>query len=297
MGWRLWSSIIKAGPADVNDRRQAFHFTSNLRHGSGEAQNGLGHSAAGAAKGPAFTYCHSAVRGPNFFVARRARVECAEAMYHVMDRRDRQETTCRSDEDRVLFLRTLGQACERTGWRVHSHVLMGNHYHMLLETPEPSLCAGMRWMQGDYTIRHNARHRLRGHLFQGCYKAVLVGGGDETCFGTVSDYIHLNPARAGRPGEEGMLADYRWSSFPGLTGDPRKRPDWLMTTGLAAVGPRAEDLANTPKSDPRRISMAAVVKGRTIVGHERIARRVHMGAAGRVSRYCSEAGASGRWCG
>ena len=308
---------------------------------------------------------------------RRARVEYAGAIYHVMDRGDRQETIYRSEQDRVLFLRTLGEACGRTGWRVHSYVLMGNHYHLLLETPEPNLCAGMRWMQGVYTIRHNARHRLRGHLFQGRYKAVLVEGGDETYFGTVSDYIHLNPARAGMLGEEGMLADYRWSSFPGLTGDRRKRPEWLcadwvlgrrgekdnargrrsyreamekrvaeeqggggeegmlkklrrgwcfgseefrqrtlelvvgqatklsgeilaahneqeaerlMAAGLDAVGLRAEELAKTPKSDPRKIAVAAVVKGRTIVGNEWIARRLHMGAAGRVSRYCSQAG-------
>jgi len=309
---------------------------------------------------------------------RRARVEYAGAIYHVMDRGDRQELIYRSEEDRLLFLRTLGEACGRTGWRVHSYVLMGNHYHLLLETPEPNLCAGMRWLQGVYTIRHNARHKVRGHLFQGRYKAVLVEGGDETYFRTVSDYIHLNPARAGMLGEGQMLADYGWSSFPGLIGDPRKRPGWLcaewvlgqwgekddargrhsyrealekrasekqdggtsdegmlkklrrgwcfgseefrqrmigmaagaarrpsgeilaahneqeaerlMAAGLESVGLRVEDLATMRKGDPRKIAVAAVVKRRTIMGNEWIARGLHMGAAGRVSRYCSEAG-------
>jgi putative transposase len=158
---------------------------------------------------------------------RKARVEYAGAVYHVMDRGDRQEAIYGGGEDRELFLKTLGQACERTGWRVHSYVLMGNHYHLLLETPEPNLCAGMRWLQGVYTIRYNARHKLRGHLFQGRYKAVLVQGGDDTYFQTVSDYIHLNPVRAGLVGKREMLVNYRWSSFPLLVGAPRKRPAWL----------------------------------------------------------------------
>jgi hypothetical protein len=64
----------------------------------------------------------------------------------------------------------------------------------------------MQWLQSTYTIRHNVKHRLRGHLFQGRFKAIPVDGEDGTYFRTVSDYIHLNPARAleksshGRPG-------------------------------------------------------------------------------------------------
>ena len=147
------------------------------------------------------------------------------------------ETVFRDDGDRELFLKTLGQACERTGWRVHSYVLMGNHYHMLLETPEPNLSTGMQWLQSTYTIRHNVKHRLRGHLFQGRYKAIPVDGEDGTYFRTVSDYIHLSPARAGLTRER--LLDYRWSSFPALVGTPRKRPLWLCAQGVLEQGDRA----------------------------------------------------------
>jgi len=97
---------------------------------------------------------------------RKERMEYAGGVYHVMDRGDRLEAIYEDDRDREMFLHTLGQACERTEWRVHSYVLMGNHYHLLLETPEPNLCAGMKWMQGTYTIRHNARHKLRGIFFR-----------------------------------------------------------------------------------------------------------------------------------
>jgi len=63
-------------------------------------------------------------------------VEHAGAVYHVMDRGNRQELIYRTVDDRLLFLKTLGEVCERNGWRVHSYVLMGNHYHLLLETPD-----------------------------------------------------------------------------------------------------------------------------------------------------------------
>ena len=165
---------------------------------------------------------------------RKERMEYAGGVYHVMDRGDRLEVIYEDDRDREMFLHTLGQACERTGWRVHSYVLMGNHYHLLLETPEPNLCAGMKWMQGTYTIRHNARHKLRGHLFQGRYKAIIVDGEQETYFRTVSDYIHLNPVRASLLAEGAALETYRWSSFPALAGLPRKRPAWL--TGEWVLG-------------------------------------------------------------
>ena len=161
-------------------------------------------------------------------------MEYGGGVYHVMDRGNRLEAIYEDDRDREMFLHTLGQACERTGWRVHSYVLMGNHYHLLLETPEPNLCAGMKWMQGTYTIRHNARHKLRGHLFQGRYKAIIVEGEQETYFRTVSDYIHLNPVRAGLLAEGAGLETYRWSSFPALVGLPRKRPSWLTGEWVVA---------------------------------------------------------------
>jgi len=114
---------------------------------------------------------------------------------------------------------------------------MGNHYHLLLETPEANLSRGMRLLQGIYTIRHNARHRLRGHLFQGRYKAIVVDGEDATYFRTVGDYIHLNPVRARLLEEAEKLVSYPWSSFPAHVCPPRKRPAWLKSEWvLAGVG-------------------------------------------------------------
>ena len=103
-------------------------------------------------------------------------------------------------EDHESFLYWLEQVCASHGWRVHAWVLMGNHFHLLLETPEANLSAGMRVMMGAFSQAWNHRHRRRGHVFQGRYKAVPVAGGsagDGSQFKVVADYIHLNAARAG----------------------------------------------------------------------------------------------------
>ena len=31
------------------------------------------------------------------------------------------------------------------GWQVHAYCLMGNHFHLVVETPQPTLVAGMEW--------------------------------------------------------------------------------------------------------------------------------------------------------
>jgi putative transposase len=161
-------------------------------------------------------------------MARPLRIEYAGATYHVMARGNQGRPIFQDDQDRRWFLQTLGEACGKTGWRVHAYVLMGNHYHLLLETPEANLVNGMKWLQGTYTQRHNGRHQVFGHLFQGRYKAVPVEAANAGYLETVSTYIHLNPVRAGliEPGK-GKLKDYRWSSYPLYLTPPGHGPAWL----------------------------------------------------------------------
>ena len=165
-------------------------------------------------------------------MARQLRIEYAGAIYHVMSRGDRRETIFLDDEDRKGFLRTLGEACERAGWEVLAYCLMGNHFHLVVETPKPTLVSGMKWFLGTYTQRFNARHRLRGHVFAGRYKSLLVDGGDDFYLRVVCDYVHLNPVRAGLLGEGEALEDYLWSSFPEYLKSPRRRVGWLRVERL-----------------------------------------------------------------
>ena len=170
-------------------------------------------------------------------MARAVRVEYAGALYHVMARGNRREAIFRDDADRRFFGATLGEACGRTGWRVHAWVLMSNHYHLMLETPEPNLVEGMKWLQNTYTRRFNTRHQLWGRLFGDRYKAVLSEGKSDYYYCSLMDYIHLNPVRAGlvRVAEGESVRDYPWSSVAAGYAIPAvKRMPWLAAgEGLA----------------------------------------------------------------
>jgi REP element-mobilizing transposase RayT len=69
-------------------------------------------------------------------MARALRIEYPGAVYHVMSRGDHNEPIYQDDKDREMFLETLDGACGKTGWWIHAYVLMDNHYHMPLETPD-----------------------------------------------------------------------------------------------------------------------------------------------------------------
>lgn len=161
-------------------------------------------------------------------MARALRFQYPGAVYHVMARGDGGKTVFENKDDHEVFLHRLGEACDSCGWRVHAWVLMGNHFHLLLETPQANLVAGMKWLLGVFSQGWNRARGRKGHVFQGRYKAVPVSGSDTDryYFRIVADYIHLNPARAGLAGgRHGKLADYRWSSLASYARG--KGPEWL----------------------------------------------------------------------
>ena len=84
-------------------------------------------------------------------MSRKLRIEYPGAMYHVMNRGDQREDIFRDDDDRQKFLFTLGETCTKTEWQVHAYCLMRNHFHLVLETPQPNLVFGMKWLLGVYT--------------------------------------------------------------------------------------------------------------------------------------------------
>jgi REP element-mobilizing transposase RayT len=160
------------------------------------------------------------------------RIEFPGAIYHVMNRGDHREDIFRDDQDRHRFLLALGQACGKTEWQVHAYCLMRNHFHLVIETPQPNLVAGMKWLLGVYTNRYNIRHKLCGHLFAGRYKALHVDGSASGYLRTVCDYVHLNPVRARLLKDQSPLESFAWSSYAAYIGRPGLRPTWLRVDRL-----------------------------------------------------------------
>jgi REP element-mobilizing transposase RayT len=165
-------------------------------------------------------------------VARKIRIQYAGAVYHVMNRGDRREPIFRDDQDYGAFLHTLGQACQKALWLVHAYCLMPNHFHLVIETPQPTLVVGMKWLLGTYTSRFNRRHKQFGHLFSGRYKALVVDGSGNGYLKSVCDYVHLNPVRANLLPPAQPLESFRWSSYPLYLRPPRQRPAWLRVERL-----------------------------------------------------------------
>jgi putative transposase len=175
-------------------------------------------------------------------MARPLRFQYPGAVYHVMARGDGGKTVFETDDDRLVFLKRLEETCGRCGWRVHAWVLMGNHFHLLLETPLPNLVTGMKWMLGTFSQGWNRARGRQGHVFQGRYKSVPVNGSDADryYFRIVADYIHLNPARAGLAGgKAGRLSGYRWSSLASYA--KGKGPPWLEMERVLGSFELAED--------------------------------------------------------
>jgi REP element-mobilizing transposase RayT len=128
-------------------------------------------------------------------VARALRVELPGATYHVTARGNAQSLIFDDDKDRQVFLTTLERVVERFAWRCLAYCLMGNHYHLVVTTPEPNLARGMRQLNGVYAQSYNRRHGRVGHVFQDRYAAVMVQT-DHHLFNLVG-YVAMNPVEAG----------------------------------------------------------------------------------------------------
>ncbi len=157
-------------------------------------------------------------------MARPLRIEYPGAWYHVMNRGAGRKRIFNTDGHYELFLTLLEEVTTRFGAEVHAYCLMGNHYHLLLHTPEGNLQRIMRHLNGVYTQRYNRMMRTDGPLFRGRYKAILVDADHYLL--NLSRYIHRNPLEAKLVKR---LYTYPWSSYPAYIGK-QKVPDWLHTT-------------------------------------------------------------------
>lgn len=141
-------------------------------------------------------------------MARQLRIEYAGAFYHVSSRGNLKEKIFFEDSDREKFLIILKRTKETFCYLLHAYVLMKNHYHLLLETPQGNLSRIMQNINTSYTVYVNNKYNRSGHLLQGRYKSILVE--KESYLLELSRYIHLNPVRQGLVDAP---AEYEWSSY------------------------------------------------------------------------------------
>jgi len=160
-------------------------------------------------------------------MARPLRIEYPGALYHVTCRGNARGKVFLIDPDREFFLQVLAQAVERFNWLCHAYCLMTNHYHLLVETVDPTLARGMRQLNGVYTQEFNRRHSRTGHVFQGRYKAILVER--DAYLLELARYVVLNPVRAKLVRR---AQDWPWSSYRATAGfEPAPSlltTDWIL---------------------------------------------------------------------
>ena len=129
-------------------------------------------------------------------MARPLRTEYPGAWYHVTCRGNERRAIFGDDRDREIFLEIVDKTRELFGVEVHGYVLMENHVHLILMTPEGNLQKFMQRLNTSHTVSFNRRHRRSGHLFQGRYKAILIDA--DSYLLELSRYLHLNPVRVKR---------------------------------------------------------------------------------------------------
>ncbi|HUQ89362.1 MAG TPA: transposase [Vicinamibacterales bacterium] len=188
------------------------------------------------------------------------RIQFPGATYHVMSRGNRKGRIFEDDRDRRQFLWILADALERFTVECPSHCLMGNHYHFIAHTPLGNIALFMKVVNGGYVQYINRRHKWTGHLFDGPYKALVIG--DSCYLRTAMAYVARNPVEAGFVERPEL---WKWSSYAGTigAGEPESftSNDWLQrafpSASLEEARARLADLVlNFPGElilDPRDV--------------------------------------------
>jgi len=171
-------------------------------------------------------------------MARKLRLAFPGAIYHVLNRSHDGEKLFASEATKAAFVECLWAACERCGWLLHAYVVMEDHFHAAIETPQSNLAVGMQWLQSTFANRIGQNRPIHRPLFQGRFKAMPVES--TVVLGKVCHYIHLNPVRAGLVSVR-RLSDYTSGSYRFLW-RPNERPAFLrFAAALMEAGNLPDD--------------------------------------------------------
>jgi REP-associated tyrosine transposase len=158
---------------------------------------------------------------------RSLRVEVAGGIHHVYSRGAVKQTIFIDDDDRRRYIARLAKVVEWTSWRLLAYCLMGNHMHLLVETPRPNLGQGMHLVHGPFALAFNNRHEKAGHVFGARFDSKLVES--DLQLWVLTRYIVQNPVEAGicRSPE-----DWPWGSHAHVASG--RSPSWLATGRLCS---------------------------------------------------------------
>ncbi|MCL5022983.1 MAG: transposase [Nitrospirae bacterium] len=155
-------------------------------------------------------------------MARKPRIQFEGAFYHIIVRGNQRQDIFLDEEDRRSYLERLQRYRIRCGFILYAYVLMTNHVHLLIETPNDPISRIMQMINFTYTQYFNRKYAKVGHLFQGRYKSYLCD--KDSYLLSLVRYIHNNPVRSGLVGDAGA---YAWSSH----GDYFEGTKGLVNTG------------------------------------------------------------------
>ncbi|MEI6789502.1 MAG: transposase [bacterium] len=224
-------------------------------------------------------------------MARPVRVDVEGGWYHITARGIERRAIFEDVRDHAHFIELLPEMSERYGVEIHAYVLMVNHYHLLIRTPNANASAAVQWLNVSYSVWFNRRRNRVGHVFQGRFASVLIDGEGSWAM-AASVYIHLNPVRVKKEGlgkasnraeSRGLkplsrevvkrrlkkLRTFRWSSYGAYAGY-KSEPEWLMTKPLLERG--------GGRSAYRRYVQRHVTRGETPEGYEDFGGRVALGS-------------------
>jgi REP element-mobilizing transposase RayT len=159
-------------------------------------------------------------------MARPPRIQIAGGFFHITTRGNRRQRIFENRLDPALFVHLVARNVRRLDWRCHSFCLMPNHYHLVVETPEPNLSLGMERLNGLYAKWFNQAHGVQGHVFERRFHSTSVERDAHTL--ELARYLALNPVRAGlcrHPSE------WTWSSYRVMVGEAA-RPEFLTCSWL-----------------------------------------------------------------
>jgi REP element-mobilizing transposase RayT len=214
-------------------------------------------------------------------MARKLRIQYPGAIYHVMNRGDHQELIFSDDDDRSLFVSTLAEGCQKTGRQIHSFCLMSNHFHLVIETPNANLVAGMKWLLGEWGIPwdrpgaggqfaaviETRRQAERDQEFKPLVRGWCVGA--EQFRSEMLQYIEEQRGK--------------WHYGAELSESGEAKAERLIAESLRTAGVTEEQIVTWRKGHPFKVRLAARLRAETTVTISWIAHRLAMGTRGHLA--------------